>query len=158
MIKLNSAFLPLLQALKQQREERFSPRLEAVCSAGFVAHGDAWILKHFSEYETNFSQNDFADLTGYECVMNKIHIEDFAEQDLFWQSFEFVRRVFRLWTEQFAPQVLNAILSVNDGGIVVKFHKLRENERLLFDDFEQFEEGLLQIDSRSDRFFHLWDV
>ncbi len=155
MIKMNSKFLPFFAALLQEPAEPLAPRLLAVYNDGFVTDGRAYVLKYFSQ--TNIQRHNFQDLTGYEFTLNKLHIGDYAEKNLHQQTFRFIRNVFRLWSHQFSGELLNAIVSINLNDIVVGFHTKRNNESYLSDDFDSFEEGILEVDSRSADFLELWD-
>jgi len=127
-------------------DRALAPGLHALASVGFAYRDGAWVLGAFANMQTNVSMNDFPDRTGYECFINSVHIEDYAEDDLLEQSIRFVTFVLRSWPPA-RDQRLNSVLNFDGDSAVAKFHVLRPGESWINDRLDEFEEALLVADS-----------
>jgi hypothetical protein len=154
MIKTNARFLPFLHALRSESAGSLSPELKEICDQGFVCKGAAFVLKFLADEKVNFTAQDLIDLTGYECLMNKVHVNDFAKSNLHRQTFQFVEKMHRKWIATYPAETLHSIISINEGEIVVRFHSRRAGQKYLNDDLDLFlEEGVLEADSQDTDFF-----
>jgi len=100
----------------------------------------------------------FGDLTGYECAVNHIHIDDFLEPGsqqkqglLFRSAIAFAYRLKEKLISTFPKQNFNIILGYSLGnppGCTVRFHKIRENESWISDNLDGYEaEAVMVLDT-----------
>jgi hypothetical protein len=85
--------------------------------------------------DIDFVTRAYGDLTGYECVINKIHLEDFCEGNLLCVSQLFVQRFLDVWEAEFEIPVV-AILSYEEDSefgstSVFRFHTKRFDETFI---------------------------
>lgn len=119
-----------------------------IAAKGFIEEGQCFILQHMASREKNVSISNFPDLTGYECFINCLHIDDYVGQDYLFWSLKFMDVVLNSWRAMNKEHKLRAIVSTDDLGAVIRFHVLRENENWLSDDLESYkEEAVLFMDS-----------
>ncbi|WP_460908410.1 hypothetical protein [Paraburkholderia jirisanensis] len=111
-------------------------KLDALLSAGFKRIDDCIFFSSlFPEQNIpaiEFVQHAYGDLTGYECMINKLHLEDYCESQIFINSHLFVLRFIEAWKTSFKTQAV-AILSYEENGefgdiSVFRFHLKRPGE------------------------------
>ncbi|GAB3626228.1 hypothetical protein [Pandoraea terrae] len=92
--------------------------------------------------EKDFIVSSFHDLSGYEASINKFHVEDYCDSDVFGYAVSFVNEFSNHWDKRLGKAAL--IMDYDNGpevGVVctVRFHLLREGESWLdckrIDDF-----------------------
>lgn len=125
------------------------PTLSAIADAGFVSTGGAHLLRKLAEPNPHIRPEDFTDLTGYECFVNSVHVEDFTEDDVGQQTFLLIERVFKDWQATGEHQILNALISSSaPGEVVLKFHLLRPGESLSAEPLDGYiDDAVAVIDS-----------
>lgn len=97
----------------------------------------------------NFN-GSYEDRTGYEALMNHVHISDIIEFEIMNPLYELNvgLRLMKKWknelSNRFPKFTFILILSYDGEGAVVRFHKCHPNEPLWMniDDIEKFEEGI----------------
>ena len=122
----------------------------SIADRGFVLAGDACRLEAFSSKNSHVKTSDFPDLTGYECFLNSVHVDDYVRENVVEQGFLFIERVFLGWQKLLGSRTLNALASIEaPGSMVVKFHLLRDGESWAADPLDDYlEEAVLVVDSR----------
>lgn len=123
--------------------------LSKVLHSSFQQQDGCFFLSALLPGATTLSTEDFPDRTGYECFVNKLHIEDYAERDGIEIGLTFADHVIRRFQDKHPEECLRAILSVGGGNCVVRFHVIRPGEEWLAPNLEEYsEEGILVLQSR----------
>ncbi|WP_155953880.1 hypothetical protein [Pseudomonas sp. URIL14HWK12:I7] len=149
MIKMNGKMKKELEGV--DRVERQLPSsLADIAAAGIIENGGCFLLSALASKSTNAAESDFLDRTGWECFVNSIHIDDFAESDYLFNAILFVRSVFGEWARRRYGGGFQSIISSDEFGSVVKFHFLRDGESWVGSDLEKYEESILLVDSAQD--------
>ena len=115
---------------------------------------DFYLLQNNSDVEfispISVDHNTFFDQTGYECFFNKIHVEDFInnnESDLFFWGMKLISTLIETLQKKFPAVKFRIILSfVVEDSCTVRFHKIRENQSWLDTNIDNYlHEGILDI-------------
>ena len=125
-----------------------NPRVEVndhlleLAAANLVAEEGCIVLAPLAQVG-HYDSSRFQDRTGYECLANKIHIEDFLDGTA--SALEQLRQGVG-YAVVLAKRLVRSgrflvILSVdrNSGDLVVRFHQQRPNENWVMDDLEGYE-------------------
>jgi hypothetical protein len=119
------------------------PELYNILNVGCIKINDCLLFKNPYDLQSE-SISNFPDKTGYECFVNKIHIDNFSENPLPAAISLAVQLL-----KQFHNYNLRTIISYDDLSCVLRFHIIRNNESWLNSDIEKYkEEGILIIDSK----------
>ncbi|MDU9035893.1 hypothetical protein [Pseudomonas corrugata] len=121
--------------------------LSDLVAQGISEQNGCFFISALSRKKTNAVEADFQDLTGWECFINSIHIDDYVSSDYLANAFLLVMAVLDEWKCRGFDGVCQAIISSDEFGATVKFHFLREGEFWLGDDLEGYEESVLLLDS-----------
>jgi len=88
------------------------------------------------------------DMTGYECAVNAIHLEDYLEKGMARESPALAVTAAKSadWLAErlrkFSTDPFQIIVSVKAGNCTMRFHKVRDRESWLADDLEGYEEAV----------------
>lgn len=121
--------------------------LNELLQSSFFEIDGCVLLGGLVESSSSASISDFPDRTGYECFVNSLHIDDFAEGNYLENAFFFLNSLFEKWRKFSDDRALRGIVSADEFGVVVKFHQRRENESWLSEDIEGYEDAILVVDS-----------
>ncbi|RVU36796.1 hypothetical protein EOI86_16665 [Hwanghaeella grinnelliae] len=124
-----------------------SPSLQLLLDEGFLWRGGACLLAHFADGQRNFRPNDYQDLTGYECAVNSLHIEDYATTDVVAQTYMFVEQLVGMWNRTHTDEKARVIVTSDEGDVVVKMHTIRIGEEYLAADLEGYLDAVLEVDT-----------
>ena len=119
-------------------------------SMGFCKRNGCQLLSALSNKQVNVDLNNFPDKTGYECFFNSVHIDDYVESNYLDNAFLFIDELFKAWRQHDKNELLNAIVSKDEFGLVVKFHLERIGESWVSDNLEKYEDAILIVDSTVD--------
>ena len=101
-------------------------------------------LSALKELGSSVSASNFEDRPGYECFINKIHLDDYIDKDYLLYAILYCREILSM---NAGKQHLKIIVSIDDQSCVVRFHILRKDESWLGEDLEKYlEEALLVLD------------
>lgn len=114
---------------------------------GFTVVDECVFLQSLLSLNQNATLHDFPDKTGFECYVNSIHIDDYAEDGDLEQTVFFLFELFKLWNKEFKNKILRAIISSDEFGTVLRFHVLRDDESWIAENLEEYEEAVLVADS-----------
>ncbi|MDR8026550.1 hypothetical protein KPA93_25355 [Burkholderia cenocepacia] len=113
--------------------------LKEILNAGFVRIGECILFSSFFK-ETSLPSDQFlirayGDLTGYECAVNKIHVEDYCEENVLGSAVGFVSYFSEVWRGKFGDEAI-VILTYeedNDFGEVCtfRFHLNRVGQKFI---------------------------
>src|SRR5690554_2407495 len=135
-----------MKILMKNRVEKTLPmELKKIAKNGFIDKNGCVFLKELANRQTNVNLDDFIDKTGYECFINSLHIDDYVESNFLSYALVFVFELFERWKKN---KNLQAIISVDEFGAVVKLHKDRVGESWIGGNIEDYEEAILAIDSQ----------
>lgn len=110
---------------------------------------ECYFLKHNFQLCKGVTSKDFPDLTGYECYVNRVNIDDYVDptnlKDFIRNAFCFIHQLERLLSRYKQKFVIILGLEIDDiVTAAIRFHKLRENETWLNADLEKYvDEGIL---------------
>lgn len=149
MIKMNEKMKKDLDGI--DRVERQLPAaLADIVAQGIIEKDGCFFLAALASKSTNAVESDFLDRTGWECFVNSIHIDDFANSDYLFNAVLFVRSVLGEWARRGHEGVFQSIISNDEFGAVVKFHFLREGQSWVGSDLEKYEDSILLVNSAQD--------
>lgn len=114
---------------------------------GFCERDGCIFLVSLVSKETNASGSDFPDRTGHECFVNSIHIDDYVSSNYVANACIFVESVFQEWRRGALSGLLQAIVSHDEFGALVKFHLLRAGESWVGRELERYDDAMLVADS-----------
>ncbi len=146
MSRVNKKMRGLLDAIEIDKAFLPDPLIK-VLKEGFIKYEGCYLLAAFNNTLSNAAMSDFIDGTGYECFINSFHIDDYVDGNYLEAALLFVKECFCVWEMEKNQGALQAIISLDEFGGVIKLHLIRESERLLSDDIDSYEEAILEIDS-----------
>jgi len=147
LIAVNKKFKEVAGGIR--RGGALAENLLELLASGVVIDDGCAFLAALQIRGGNSRLDSFPDRTGYECFINSIHIDDYVTSDFVLQACLFVEALFESWRggEGTGCRKLQAIISCDEFGAVVKFCLVRDGESWLSDDLEKYEEGILVADS-----------
>jgi len=92
------------------------------------------------------------DMTGYECTVNSIHLEDYLEKGMARKAPALAATAMKCvdWLaerlRQFTADPFRIIVSVDGRTCTLRFHRLRDGESWLADDIEGYKEAAAFVD------------
>ena len=109
-------------------------------SSGITAAEGGYFLKAAYEKRGNSTPEHFDDLTGYECHVNHVHLDDHvASTHYLCVSLALVDVILRQWNgSAFSSIPIEIICSTDGDTCTVTFHVMRDNEVYLNPDLESF--------------------
>lgn len=124
-----------------------------IIQEGFIEINQAVIYKIFTNTARSIPLASLPDLTGYECFVNHVHIEDFLGDGRFTQK-ELLQKgiLFALATRKALRTLKKSrefclIIALNKSGCSFRFHTVRENESWLANDLNSYsQEAILVIE------------
>jgi len=125
--------------------------LSRIVKSGIRQEKECFLMELLFEKCRNATLTDFQDNTGWECFVNKTHIEDWLDDEDLEKQEELLAQSFLLaeGIANLAPGVpLRFIISIDEMGCTFRFHRVRNDESWLSDDLESYkEQGVLTWDS-----------
>ena len=94
------------------------------------------------------------DMTGYECAVNAIHLEDYLEKGMARETPALAVTATKCveWLAErlrrFSAEPFRIIVSVEGRNCTTRFHKMRDGESWLADDLEGYDESVAFYDVR----------
>lgn len=147
MISMNRNMTMAMQEIA--RADKLPSDLADLVNQGFLTRDGCVFLSGLAGRQTNASADDFPDKTGYECFVNSIHIDDYAESNYLACACLFVEACFAEWRRTGSREVIKAVVSADEFGAVVKIHVARSGESWVSEDIEKYDDALLVADSDS---------
>jgi hypothetical protein len=92
------------------------------------------------------------DMTGYECAVNAIHLEDYLEKGMAREPPALAATAMKCvdWLAErlrkFDAGPFRIIVSIDRRNCTLRFHKVRDDESWLVDDLEGYEEAVAASD------------
>lgn len=144
MIKMNMKMKEALQGLHLDNMT-LRTELSSLLFGGFVLRNCCVLLASLAGFQTNASLENFPDKTGYECFINSIHIDDYVHDEYLANACLFVEALFDIWRQSRNDGTIQAIVSSDEYGAVVRFHLVRKNESWISTNIESYEEAILVV-------------
>jgi len=132
-------------------DELLSDELSDLLQAGFTVIHSAVVFSAMNQAARKTPVSSFPDLTGYECFINHLHVEDYFEgftedsQQLLCQGIAFALEVKRQLQFSFPGRQFNLIIAYNEFGCNFRFHTVRTGESWLPADLEQLTREAIMI-------------
>jgi hypothetical protein len=134
--------------------EKLSEKLWQLLAQGFTGFGGAIVFTAMRNIAENVKPENFPDLTGFECFVNHIHVEDQLDNPIPTQTALLKQGIaFALATESrirstFPGKPFKVIVAANQSGCGVRFHLVRPGEEWLASDLDGYgEEAILVLES-----------
>ncbi|WP_321867849.1 hypothetical protein [Paraburkholderia tropica] len=153
VMKANTEMREKIGALKFTKP--LIPSLKSIADGGFVEKDDCYLLDSFAQNPTNAKRTNFQDCTGYECFVNSLHVEDYADDEPLAQGILFIEAVFRVWKVSNPALALTAIISADELAVVTRFHVKRSGQQWLSDDIEGHIDAVMSVDSDDEMVYRL---
>ena len=156
-MRMNSRMRALLtddQLRAQAVRNGLPSSFRSLLDAGIHVHEGIWGFRAMERRRTNITRAMFPDATGYECLLNKLHIEDYLdtveEQPPVESQLAHGLRFIQLLQQQLPrEEQFTLVLSCDDERCVMRFHKTRPGEKWLAEDLEAYpEEAILEVSNQ----------
>lgn len=122
-------------------------KLSDLLSAGVVDQDGCVFLAQLAKRASSASRSDFPDLTGYECFVNHVHVDDYVDdanpQTLAAMGVVFARGLCELLSKRSGD--FNVIVGSDDLSCSVRFHQVRAGEAWLNDDLESYQDEAIAL-------------
>jgi len=148
---MNTSMVRMLEA-EQPRRDEVPPDLLHLLSLGFVEKDECVVLRALENTAGDFDPRAHFDRTGYECLVNHVHIDPREPDDPHPLQGGLAYADSLVDTLKRAPYQgpFRVILALNlaQNICTVRFHRVRRGESWISDDLESYiDEGLLVIDA-----------
>ncbi|WP_230655889.1 hypothetical protein [Psychrobacter sp. I-STPA10] len=155
MLYTNSSMQEFLKNKKDLiAKSSLDSMLLEVINKGFYRLEDCVFLREI--FPKNYMDIDFdqlydsaiyRDYSGFESFVNKFHIEDFTQNNVFIQAILFAKLFRMQWTKQFPNQPITTIVGFQDDEMgklaTFTFHRNRANEVVYsIDNIEKFSQPI----------------
>ena len=133
--------------LQRQYQVELPAKLGELLSAGFIDQDGCVFFADLAKRAGSASRSDFPDLTGYECFVNRVHIDDYVEgadeSTLAALGVAFARRLSDLLSN--GRGEFNVIVGSDELSCSVRFHRVRAGEAWLSDDLESYQDEAIAV-------------
>lgn len=156
-IKMNSVMKTLYTEVGPDRitdAANLSSGLLGVVEPGFIVADDTVLLKTQEKRAKSIKPDNFPDLTGYECFVNHVHIEDYhgdaelGSNALLKQGIALANKIVEELSSVFPDKLFKVIVAANESGCSVRFHLIRCGENWLSDDLDKYsQEAILVLET-----------
>jgi hypothetical protein len=133
------------------RHEKLSEKLSQLLAEGFTDLGGAIVFTAMSDIAENVKPENFPDLTGFECFVNHIHVEDQLDGPVLDQTallrlgIAFALATERQLRSTFPGKPFIVIVAATAHGCGVRFHLVRPGEEWLASDLDGYEEEAILV-------------
>jgi hypothetical protein len=155
--KMNSVAKTLYTEVEPSRitdTANLSSELLGIVESGFIVVDGAVLLKTQEKFVKSIKPDNFPDLTGYECFVNHVHIEDYlgdadlGSKALLKQGIALANKIMEELSSLFPDKLFKAIVAANESGCSVRFHLIRSGENWLSDDLDKYgQEAILVLET-----------
>lgn len=127
-------------------------KLLSLLKFGFTQERGAVLLQTQKRLSKEIGPNNFPDLTGYECFINHVHIEDHVDNgissnDILKHGLAFAQKMAEELRSSFPGERFKVIVAINESGCSVRFHRIRDGENWLPDNIEEYPESILILET-----------
>ena len=134
--------------------EKLTAALSQILAQGFTELGGAIVFTAGRAIGENVEPRNFPDLTGFECFVNHIHVEDQLvpavsnEVALLRQGIAFALKTETRLRSEFPQKPFKVIVASTAHGCGVRFHVNRQGEQWLNSDLDGYaEEAILVLET-----------
>lgn len=155
-LRMNAAMRPFYRKMPRTLPQRQVPTLRKIGGAIIERHGGLFFKKFYptSKKKVEPDRSASHDLTGFECFINKVHLEDLIAGNVL----ELLKGAVLLGNEILnrpprAHGKIRVIVGLQEDLRVctLRFHVVRPNEVWLVDNLEEYEDAVLVIESGQPR-------
>jgi hypothetical protein len=156
-IEMNSVLKALYTEVESGRmtgAANLGSELLRLVEPGFVVIEGAILLNTQEQLTASIKPDNFPDLTGYECFVNHVHIEDYlsdaelSSNSLLKQGLAFANKIVEELSSLFPDKPFKAIVAANESSCSVRFHLIRSGENWLSDDLDKYgQEAILVLET-----------
>ncbi len=133
-----------------------NPALSDLIAAGFKQCYGAVVFGDIQNAMITVTPDNFPDLTGFECFVNHIHVEDLLgdraladKPAILRQGVALALAIQKSLRSMFPDQQFQVILAFSEDGCSVRFHLIRPTEEWLASDLDAYAgESILVLESR----------
>jgi hypothetical protein len=143
-MRMNLAMKGRLEDLGSDPQPSLPVALLALIKNGFVAQGACSFLRGLCEHPGNATRSMFPDETGYECLVNHIHIDTYSDEPLP-LAMVFADKVGEAWMSLGSRNSLRVIVSCNDTCCVVRCHVARPHQSWLDENLEAYRDEAVWV-------------
>jgi hypothetical protein len=135
------------------RKQRFKTALDesltSLALKGFCRKRDCYLFNALISFSGIAKRKNFVDCTGFECFINSVRADADTIKDSLEQGLLFVVAAFGIWNNG-SNKLLNAIISLDDRGAVMRFHVKRHDENWIGGNLDNLMQPVMLIDSSED--------
>lgn len=139
---------------KFARSQSLSERLSQLLAPGFSVLDEAIVFTSRRKVGENVGAKNFPDLTGFECFVNHVHVEEELDgpiesaTSLLKQAIAFAFATMNQLRSVFPRKSFRVIVAATASGCGVRFHVVRPKEEWLARDLDGYgEEAILVLES-----------
>jgi len=132
--------------------EKLSEKLSQLLAQGFTDLDGAIVFTAMSNIAENVKPENFTDLTGFECFVNHIHVEDQLDGPipnqiaLLGQGIALALATESQLRSTFPGKLFNVIVTASAHGCGVRFHLVRPGEEWLASNLDGYsDEAILAL-------------
>lgn len=134
--------------------EDLSAKLSELLAEGFTDLDGAVVFTAMRDTAERVTPDNFPDLTGYECFVNHVHVEDHVDNSiseqpaLLKQGIAFALAVESGLCSTFPGKPFKVIVAATTRGCGVRFHSVRTGEEWLASNLDGYaEEAILVLET-----------
>jgi hypothetical protein len=155
-IKTNSAMAALLASHPGAAEIFVPSPFQILVYGGFKDVEGCVFFRAMFPYDNRLADAELGihqDKTGFECAVNRIHLEDYFEKGMAREAPSLALTAVRCAAflanrlRRFSTDPFRIIASVDDRNCTLRFHKVRNGESWIVDDIESYEQALFVMDT-----------
>jgi hypothetical protein len=148
-MRVNAKMQTLLHTFAGVARKELPPALRYLVADRFLTDAGCFFLEGLYRQKGNASRRSFQDEVGYECYVNHIHLDDFAQEDLLRLGLACMQEVGNNWARQSFAETLRVILSLEHDNCVLRFHVVRPGQSWLNDDLESYGSAAIAVNDYS---------
>jgi hypothetical protein len=158
--RIMNTSMAILLAMEQVRRNEIPGDLRHVLSLGVIEKHGCVLLRALENTAGDFDPRAHFDRTGYECLVNHVHIDprDFDDPNPLRGGLAYAQSLVDTLKRGPYQGPFRTILSMNlaQNICTVRFHRIRHGETWISDDLESYlDEGILAIDADGPTLGHL---
>ncbi|GGF58562.1 hypothetical protein GCM10011332_10150 [Terasakiella brassicae] len=131
-------------ASQNKEDYPLSTELKELLSNGLIEVDNGLFFKSFQNSLKTITNENSPDITGRECTINKFHIEDYVNKNVYQQAFLTIKYIWEMCKDYNC----RIILGDDEGDLNIRFHQIRYAEKWLDENLEKYKlNGILYLDT-----------
>jgi len=134
--QMNQRMHILISTQKNSAVRSLDDNLAAVLQDGLIEMDGSILLARFKNSAKQITIANCHDETGYECVLNHLHVGDYIRASIaeeLGQGMLFMAQLAHPLEEKYPEATFQLILTCSDSECTVRFHKVRPNQNWIAD-------------------------